>query len=1684
MRIKLSSHSHPDRTGSSDSKEYKETLLNIDRTLSQLRDQTLTILDLSHARQIDEKKAPELKCSLEGHTGGKALAFLEDGSLVSGSKDRTIKRWDLKTGNCLTTMSGNIDNSVNFLAVLADGTIVSASGGYGSINHWDPKTGECLATFSGGNESITALAMLADGCVASASSTIKCWDIKSGICLATLDSTAYNFIVLPNGSLLIVDGFFVKLWDLNTDVCLPLAKLELIAHGHYAIAGLSEDNLIIVTSNYKNMCLKQLDLKSGKYLATHDLDSSIGCIIKCAAIINDGNIIIGSIDGFSLCNLKTGACFRCLKIEYHLDSLLVLPDDSLVSKDSGGNIQYWHFARRFLTLTEIITLLEGMKLNHSVTHLNLCNVTLDGKAVPLLLELVRTHPTLTYLDLRNTGLTTAQLDTVIAAAKKRVTKLDVLCGVAPIETVEQTPESHHPVALTETSKSKMESKKQDERKETLIDIDAVLNRLLTNTLTTLDISHASRIDEKAMLQSDNTLEGHSDHVTALLALSDGSLVSGSRDMTIKHWDLKTGICLATLVVVPFFKGHTTGVQVLVELADGSLVSGTEDSMVGHWDLKKGVCLSTFSAQSSVIYSIVALPDGSIATAAFSDKTIKRWDLKSGKCLTTLSGHSDTVCCLAVLPDGNLISSSFDRTIKRWDLKTGTCLATFDIRDCPREIKVLADGSLVFVGKSYGGGTTLELCDLKTNTRHSCINIHPSKHATQLPDGTFVSGTLGAIRRWDIKAGTCLNTLSIPIPQPWTGRYSGDIAVTTLHDGSFITSLVDKTIKRWHYPQRALTTIEVITLLHGMKNNRSVMCVNLRDVTLEEMAIPVLLDLVIHHPTLTHLDLRNTHLTMAQLASLLTAAKERTVKLEVLCDEPTTASQLRDSLHPIADTKPSIKSTLTLMQIIKTAPESTDSKEHKDFLDIYKTLNQLQTHALTTLELSYAHCIDQKPRLESTLEGAVYARIHAMVILADGTLVCGSSDFTIKRWDLKTGAYLSTLRGHTDTIYSLLVLPDGSLVSGSQDKTIRHWDLKSETCLTTLKDTGSVRAFAVLADGSLVSCSSSGIKHWDLKSGECMVEFNQGHYRTPRDYKSFSVTPTYALAVLADSTVFNGCSDNKINCWDIKNIKKHGAYPLKTLPGHENVIYALLALADGTLVSASYDKTIKHWDPKSGTCLATLCGHTGYVYALAVLPDGTLVSGSHDTTIKRWDLKTGRCLATINEHRNVVSALAVSTDGSLISCSWDKTIRLWDFFAQRPLELTEIITLLEGMKTNRSVTRLNLSNLTLEEKVLPILLELVMHHPALKELDVRNTHLTAAQLSPVLAAAKKRTMKLEILSDSLIETVTTQAIIAEQSKEEKQADKKINKKDENPLLSASFIIPYDQLKLGKELGRGGFGIVYQATWRHTEVAVKQLLMTDLSSDAVEEFKKESTIMAGLRSPHIVQFYGCCVSPKYSLIMEYMPKGSLYRFLHSKEILDWPLRYRIITDIACGLAFLHTDEILHRDLKSLNILLDEHFRAKLSDFGLSKVKSETRSTSTKAGGAVGTLAWMAPELFKRKAICTKQTDIYSLGMTLWEIASRKLPFEDAHGNQALIQNWIVQGERDEIPADCPKKIASLIRFCWQEKPERRPSADQIVLYLRSEQTEFTGSEAASIQQNLASMANSSETIQGNLMSDPRI
>ncbi|CAB9528704.1 activated protein kinase catalytic subunit alpha-1 [Seminavis robusta] len=207
----------------------------------------------------------------------------------------------------------------------------------------------------------------------------------------------------------------------------------------------------------------------------------------------------------------------------------------------------------------------------------------------------------------------------------------------------------------------------------------------------------------------------------------------------------------------------------------------------------------------------------------------------------------------------------------------------------------------------------------------------------------------------------------------------------------------------------------------------------------------------------------------------------------------------------------------------------------------------------------------------------------------------------------------------------------------------------------------------------------------------------------------------------------------------------------------------------------------------------------------------------------------------------------------------------------------------------------------------------------------------------------------------------------------------------------------------------------------------------------DFVVEMRYLSKLRHPCITTVMGAVLCPGEEplLIMEYMDHGSLHDILHNNTmILDGEILLPILRDISSGMRFLHATNLLHKDLKPANVLIARNFHAKLADFGLSKGKL-----------AVGSPYFMAPELLRGDSVNTSASDVYAFGITLYEVFSRKDPYEGENPKEVLklVADPSV-GKRPPVPMDCPAQIVGLMSDCLVEDPQERPSFEEVDMRLK--------------------------------------
>lgn len=272
------------------------------------------------------------------------------------------------------------------------------------------------------------------------------------------------------------------------------------------------------------------------------------------------------------------------------------------------------------------------------------------------------------------------------------------------------------------------------------------------------------------------------------------------------------------------------------------------------------------------------------------------------------------------------------------------------------------------------------------------------------------------------------------------------------------------------------------------------------------------------------------------------------------------------------------------------------------------------------------------------------------------------------------------------------------------------------------------------------------------------------------------------------------------------------------------------------------------------------------------------------------------------------------------------------------------------------------------------------------------------------------------------------------------------------------IEIEKYKKGEILGRGQFGEVLLYELKQgievpatgiKQMAVKQAMCTD--EKTIENVKKEVEILCELRHPRIVQYLGHHADvPNIQIMLEYMSGGSIDGHLKSSDSPFSEERTKRYTkDVMEGLRYLHEKKIIHRDIKGANILIDGEDRAKLADFGLSKIMETNKSAHTFAGSPV----FMSPEMIMTDLNQTGhglKTDIWSMGCVVVQMLSKYPPWKgkcDARISQFKLMQLIAECKEPEytLPDGVSQTARDFLNQCFVTEPKDRPSADDLLRHL---------------------------------------
>ncbi|XP_074573405.1 serine/threonine-protein kinase 52-like [Curcuma longa] len=280
-----------------------------------------------------------------------------------------------------------------------------------------------------------------------------------------------------------------------------------------------------------------------------------------------------------------------------------------------------------------------------------------------------------------------------------------------------------------------------------------------------------------------------------------------------------------------------------------------------------------------------------------------------------------------------------------------------------------------------------------------------------------------------------------------------------------------------------------------------------------------------------------------------------------------------------------------------------------------------------------------------------------------------------------------------------------------------------------------------------------------------------------------------------------------------------------------------------------------------------------------------------------------------------------------------------------------------------------------------------------------------------------------------------------------------------------------------IAHGTYGTVYRGTYGGQDVAVKLLdwgqdgVSFDAESSSLRAaFRQEVAVWHKLDHPNVTKFIGasmgtsnlkipqrnatagnvscglpgraCCV------VVEYLAGGTLKQYLIKNRRKKLPLKIvvQIALDLARGMSYLHSKKIVHRDVKTENMLLDVNRTLKIADFGVARVEAQNMT------GETGTLGYMAPEVLEGKPY-NRRCDVYSFGICLWEIYCCAMPYADLSFGEVSYA-VVRQNLRPEIPRCCPGSLASIMKRCWDENPNKRPEMCDVVKLLEAIDTSKGG------------------------------
>ncbi|CAO3643129.1 unnamed protein product [Mucor fragilis] len=266
-------------------------------------------------------------------------------------------------------------------------------------------------------------------------------------------------------------------------------------------------------------------------------------------------------------------------------------------------------------------------------------------------------------------------------------------------------------------------------------------------------------------------------------------------------------------------------------------------------------------------------------------------------------------------------------------------------------------------------------------------------------------------------------------------------------------------------------------------------------------------------------------------------------------------------------------------------------------------------------------------------------------------------------------------------------------------------------------------------------------------------------------------------------------------------------------------------------------------------------------------------------------------------------------------------------------------------------------------------------------------------------------------------------------------------------ASNLSIPFSDLIYGKKIGSGGFKDCYEGYYKGEVVAIGELRLTHFSEIDLAEVKHEINVLKQLRHENVIKFIGVCTHPSHlCIVTEICAKGDLFDVIRNYPRPSFAQQIMHMYDIALGVSYLHTrrPSIIHRDLKSMNILISKDDKAKINDFGLARIRPKA---NTLMHTQCGTPNWQAPEFWSSNPSYSEKVDVYACGLIFWEILTWGMygyPYQNLaeHALYVAVKDHDIRPPISKLTNLYPRNLLVLVMEMWETDPSLRPSMTHVV------------------------------------------